>query len=83
MWLPNKKRNISTLIAQSYKRLKDPKSTVASIIVKWRKCRTIRSGGGFAKEVSKNLMVTLAKLQRSREEMGDNIKETSIRTALH
>ena len=72
--------------------LKVPKSTVASIILKWKKfggtrapprsgCLAQLSNQGrraLVREVTKNLIVTLAELQRSCVEMG----ETSTRSTI-
>ena len=78
-----------TDLGEGYKKnsaaLKVPKSTVASIILKWKKfgtTRTLPSAGCptklsnqgrrvLVREVTKNLMVTLAELQRSCVEMGE------------
>lgn len=77
--------------------LKVPKSTVASIILKWKKfgtTRTLPRAGRPAKlsnwgrrasvrEVTKNPMVTLTELQRSCVEMGQSSRRTTITAALH
>ena len=77
--------------------LKVPKSTVASIILKWKKfgtTRTLPRAGRPAKlsnqgrralvrEVTKNPMVTLAELQRSCVEMGETSRRTTITATLH
>ena len=77
--------------------LKVPKDTMASIILKWKKFRTTKTlhrAGHQAKlsnwgrrtlvrEVTKNLMVTLTKLQSSSVEMGEPCRRTTISTALH
>ena len=77
--------------------LKIPKSTVASIILTWKKFGTIRtlpragcpvklSNQGrkaLVREVTKNLMVTLAELQRSCVEIGETSRRTTITAMLH
>jgi hypothetical protein len=55
--------------------LKVPKNTVASIILHWKKFGT--------REVTKNPMVTLTKLQSSSVEMGEPFRRTTISAALH
>jgi hypothetical protein len=70
---------------------------VASIILKWKNLETIktlpragllaklsnRGEGPWLREVTKNLMVTLIKLQSSSVEMGEPSKRTTISAALH
>ena len=77
--------------------LKVHKSTVASIILKWKKFGTTRTfprAGGpvklrnrgrraLVREVTKNPMVTLAELQRSCVEMGETSRRTTITATLH
>ena len=77
--------------------LKVPKSTVASIILKWKKVgttRTLPRAGHPAKlgnwgrrtwvrGVTKNPMVTLVELQRSCVEMGETSRRTTIAATLH
>jgi transposase len=77
--------------------LKVPKSTVASIILKWKKFGTTsilpraghpaklnnRGRRAFVREVIKNPMVTLTELQSSSMEMGDTSRRTTISAALH
>jgi transposase len=53
--------------------LKVPKNTVVSIILQWKKfgtTKTLPRAGRPVREVTKNLMVTLADLQSSSVEMG-------------
>ena len=86
---------------QGYKRisaaLKVPKSTVASIILKWKKfgtTRTLPRPGHPAKlsnrgrralvrEVKKNPKITVAELQRCSREMGESSTKSTITAALH
>ena len=86
---------------QGYKRisaaLKVPKSTVASIILKWKKfgtTRTLPRPGRPAKlsnrgrralvrEVKKNPKITVAELQRCIREMGESSTKSTITAALH
>ena len=86
---------------QGYKRisaaLKVPKSTVASIILKWKKfgtTRTLPRPGRPAKlsnrgrralvsEVKKNPKITVAELQRCSREMGESSTKSTITAALH
>ena len=77
--------------------LKVPKSTVASIILKWKKfgtTRTLPRPGRPAKlsnrgrralvrEVKKNLKITVAELQRCSREMGESSTKSTITAALH
>ncbi len=77
--------------------LKVPKSTVASIILKWKKFGTTRTlpradhlatlsnweRRALVREVTKNLMVTLAELPRSCLEMGETYRRTTITGTLH
>ena len=77
--------------------LKVPKSTVASIILKWKKfgtTRTLPRPGRPAKlsnrgrralvrEVKKNPKITVAELQRCRREMGESSTKSTITAALH
>ena len=77
--------------------LKVPKSTVASIILKWKKfgtTRTLPRPGRPAKlsnrgrralvrEVKKNPKITVAELQRCSREMGESSTKSTITTALH
>ncbi|KAG2457851.1 TCB1 transposase, partial [Polypterus senegalus] len=77
--------------------LKVPVSTVASIIRKWKKFetnRTLPRAGqpsklsdwgrrALAREVTKNLMVTLSELQRSSVERGEPSRRTTISAAIH
>ncbi len=86
---------------QGYKKnsaaLKVPKSTVASIILKWKTfgmTRTLPRAGRPAKlsyrgrralvrEVKKNPKITVAELQRCICEMGESCRKSSITAALH
>uniref|UniRef100_A0A8C4TA54 Transposase Tc1-like domain-containing protein n=1 Tax=Erpetoichthys calabaricus TaxID=27687 RepID=A0A8C4TA54_ERPCA len=86
---------------QGYKKisaaLKVPKSTVASIILKWKTfgtTRTLPRAGRPAKlsyrwrralvrEVKKNPKITLAELQRCSQEMGESCRKSTITAALH
>ncbi len=77
--------------------LKVPKSTVASIILKWKMLgmtRTLPRAGRPAKlsyrgrralvrEVKKNPKITVAELQRCIREMGESCRKTTITAALH
>jgi hypothetical protein len=77
--------------------IEGPKNTVPSIILKWKKygtTKTIPRAGRPAKlitrgrraldrVVTKNLMVTLTKLESSSVEMGDPSRRTTISAALH
>ena len=76
--------------------LKVPKNTVASIILKLKKCgttKTLPRAGRLAKlsklgrsalvrEVTKHVMVTLTELQSSSVEMGEPSRRTTISAAL-
>uniref|UniRef100_A0A9J8CB05 Transposase Tc1-like domain-containing protein n=1 Tax=Cyprinus carpio carpio TaxID=630221 RepID=A0A9J8CB05_CYPCA len=86
---------------QGYKKisaaLKVPKSTVASIILKWKTfgtTRTLPRAGRPAKlsylgrralvrEVKKNPNITVAELQRCSWEMGESCRKSTITAALH
>ncbi len=86
---------------QGYKKisaaLKVPKSTVASIILKWKTfgtTRTLPRAGRPAKlsyrgrralvrEVKKNPKITVAELQRWIREMGESCRKSTITAALH
>ncbi|XDV33344.1 hypothetical protein PO909_003777 [Leuciscus waleckii] len=86
---------------QGYKKmsaaLKLPKSTVASIILKWKTfgtTRTLPTAGRPAKlsyrgrralvrEVKKNPKITVAELQRCRWEMGESCSKSTITAAIH
>ncbi|KAL1255556.1 hypothetical protein QQF64_013617, partial [Cirrhinus molitorella] len=86
---------------QGYKKisaaLKVPKSTVASIILKWKMfgmTRTLPRAGCLAKlsyrgrralvrEVKKNPKITMAELQRCSWEMGESCRKSTITAALH
>ncbi|KAL0151618.1 hypothetical protein M9458_053019 [Cirrhinus mrigala] len=86
---------------QGYKKisaaLKVPKSTVASIILKWKTfgtTRTLPRAGRPAKlsyrgrralvrEVKKNPKITMAELQRCSREMGESCRISTITAALH
>ncbi len=86
---------------QGYKKnsaaLKVPKSTVASIILKWKTfgtTRTLPRAGRPAKlsyrgrralvrEVKKNPNITVAELQRCIREMGESCRKSTITAALH
>ncbi|KAG2462424.1 TCB1 transposase, partial [Polypterus senegalus] len=85
---------------QGYKKnsatLKVPKSTVASIILKWKTfvtTRTLPRAGRPAKlsyrweksfgERGKDPKITLAELQRCSQEMGESCKKSTITAALH
>ncbi|KAL0164461.1 hypothetical protein M9458_040214, partial [Cirrhinus mrigala] len=86
---------------QGYKKnsaaLKVPKSTVASIILKWKMfgtSRTLPRAGRPAKlsyrerralvrEVKKNPKITMAELQRYSREMGESCRKSTITAALH
>ncbi len=77
--------------------LKVPKSTVASIILKWKTfgtTRTLHRAGHPAKlsyrgrrslvrEVKKNPKITVAKLQRCIREMRESCRKPTINAALH
>ncbi len=76
--------------------LKVPKSTVASIILKWKTfgtTRTLRSGRpaklsyqgrrALVREVKKNPKITVAELQRCIREMGESCRKSTITAALH
>ncbi|KAG2468811.1 TC1A transposase, partial [Polypterus senegalus] len=77
--------------------LKVPMSTVASIIRKWKKFKTIRTlpragwpsklsdrgRRALVREVTKNPMVTLSELQRSSVERGEPSRTTTISAAIH
>ncbi len=77
--------------------LKVPKSTVASIILKWKSfgtTRTLPRAGRPAKlsyrgrralvrEVKKNPKITVAELQRCIREMGESCRKSTITAALH
>ncbi len=77
--------------------LKVPKSTVASIILKWKTfgtTRTLPRAGHPAKlsyrgrralvrEVKKNPKITVAELQRCIREMGESCRKSTITAALH
>uniref|UniRef100_A0A9J8C2P5 Transposase n=1 Tax=Cyprinus carpio carpio TaxID=630221 RepID=A0A9J8C2P5_CYPCA len=86
---------------QGYKKisaaLKVPKSTVASIILKWKTygmTRTLPRAGRPAKlsyrgrralvrEVKKNPKITVAELKRCSQEMGESCRKSTITAALH
>ncbi len=86
---------------QGYKKnsaaLKVPKSTVASIILKWKTfgmTRTLPRAGRPAKlsyrgrralvrEVKKKPKITVAELQRCIREMGESCRKSTITAALH
>ncbi len=86
---------------QGYKKnsaaLKVPKSTVTSIILKWKTfgtTRTLPRAGRPAKlsyrgrralvrEVKKNPKITVAELQRCIREMGESCRKSTITAALH
>ncbi len=77
--------------------LEVPKSTVASIILKWKTfgtTRTLPRAGRLAKlsyrgkralvrEVKKNPKITVAELQRCIREMGESCRKSTITAALH
>ena len=76
--------------------LKVPKNTVASIILKWKKfgtktlpsaVRPAKLGNwgrrALVKEVTKNLLVTLAELKSSSVEMREPVRRTTVSAALH
>jgi hypothetical protein len=72
--------------------LKILKTTVASIIFKWKKFETTKTHPGkprncgrraLVREVTKNPMVTLTELQSSSVEMGEPSRRTTISAALH
>ncbi len=77
--------------------LQVPKSTVASIILKWKTfgtTRTLPRAGRPAKlsyqgrralvrEVKKNPKITVAELQRCIREMGESCRKSTITAALH
>ena len=79
------------------KRLKNPNTTVASIILKWKKfgtTKTLSRAGrpgklsnqgrrALVREVIKNPMVTLTELQSSSVERGKPYSRTTISAALH
>ncbi len=86
---------------QGYKKnsaaLKVPKSTVASIILKWKTfgmTRTLpravrpaklsyRGRRALVREVKKNPKITVAELQRCIREMGESCRKSTITAALH
>ncbi len=82
---------------QGYKKISVPKSTVASIILKWKTfgtTRTLPRAGRPAKlsyrgrralvrEVKKNPKITVAELQRCIREMGESCRKSTITAALH
>ncbi len=83
---------------QGYKKmsaaLKVPKSTVASIILKWKTfgtTRTLPRSGqtelsgrrALVREVKKNPKITVAELQRCIREMGESCRKSTITAALH
>ncbi len=82
---------------QGYKKIKVPKSTVASIILKWKTfgtTRTLPRAGHPAKlsyrerralvrEVKKNSKITVAELQRCIREMAESCRKSTITAALH
>jgi hypothetical protein len=77
--------------------LKNPNTTVAFIILKWKKfgtTKTLSRAGrpgklsnqgrrALVREVTKKLMVTLTDLQSSSVEMGEPSIRTAISAALH
>ena len=77
--------------------LKVPKSTAASIILKWKKFGTtrtlprpgrpaklsIRGRRALVREVKKSPNITMAELQRCSREMGENSTKSTITAALH
>ncbi|KAL1254342.1 hypothetical protein QQF64_016571, partial [Cirrhinus molitorella] len=77
--------------------LKVPRSTVASIILKWKTfgtTRTLSRAGRPAKlsywgrralvrEVKKNPKITVAELQRCSREIGESCRKSTITAALH
>ncbi len=72
--------------------LKVPKSTVASIILKWKTfgtTRTLPRAGrnrgrrALVREVKKNPKITVAELQRCIREMGESCRKSTITAALH
>ncbi len=77
--------------------LKVPKSTVASIILKWKTfgtTRTLPRAGrpdklsyrgrrALVREVKKNPKITVAELQRCIWEMGESCRKSTITAALH
>ncbi len=80
---------------QGYKKksaaLKVPKSTVASIILKWKTFGTTRTlpklryrgRRALVREVKKNPKITVAELQRCIREMGESCRKSTITAALH
>ncbi len=84
---------------QGYKKmsaaLKVPKSTVASIILKWKTFGTnlpragrpaklsYRGRRALVREVKKNPKITVAELQRCIREMGESCRKSTITAALH
>uniref|UniRef100_A0A9J7YS80 Transposase n=1 Tax=Cyprinus carpio carpio TaxID=630221 RepID=A0A9J7YS80_CYPCA len=86
---------------QCYKKisaaLKVPKSTVGSIILKWKMfgmTRTLPRAGrpvklsylgrrALVREVKKNPKITVAELQRCSREMGESCRKSTITAALH
>ncbi|KAL0147767.1 hypothetical protein M9458_056943 [Cirrhinus mrigala] len=81
---------------QGYKKnsaaLKVPKSTVASIILKWKTFGTTRTRPAklsyrgrraLVREVKKNPKITVAELQRCRRKMGESCRKSTITAALH
>ncbi len=72
--------------------LKVPKSTVASIILKWKMfgtTRTLPRAGrnrgrrALVREVKMNPKITVAELQRCIREMGESCRKSTITAALH
>ncbi|KAL1282638.1 hypothetical protein QQF64_001441, partial [Cirrhinus molitorella] len=84
-------------VTKKFAALKVPKSTVASIILKWKTfgmTRTLPRAGRLAKlsyrgrralvrEVKKNPKITVAELQRCSWEMGESCRKSTITAALH
>ncbi|KAL0146548.1 hypothetical protein M9458_058179 [Cirrhinus mrigala] len=86
---------------QGYKKssaaLKVPKSTVASIILKWKTFGTTRTlprarcpaklsyrgRRALVREVKNNPKITVAELQRCSREMGESCRKSTITAALH
>ncbi len=74
---------------QGYKKnsaaLKVPKSTVASIILKWKTSAKLSYRGrrALVREVKKNPKITVAELQRCIREMGESCRKSTITAALH
>jgi len=71
--------------------LKVPKSTVASIILKWKKFGTTRTlprpgilpNSAMVEELKKNPKITVAEIQRCCREMGESSTKSTITADFH